>query len=62
MKYTVNLKIKAHGYVVAEPYEVRAGSQKSAESIAAAMAMDKHGRENVTEITVISASEVRANA
>lgn len=62
MKYTVNLKINAHGYVVAEPYEVRAGNPKSAESIAAAMAIDKHGRDNVTEITVISASEVRANA
>lgn len=62
MKYTVNLKITAHNYVVAEPYEVSAGNQKSAESIAAALAMDKHGRDNVTEISVISAAEVRANA
>lgn len=62
MKYTVNLRITAHGYVVAEPYEVRAGNVRSAESIAAALAMDKHGQDNVTEISVISAAEVRANA
>ncbi|MCX4256654.1 MAG: hypothetical protein OSJ54_06970 [Oscillospiraceae bacterium] len=62
MKYTVNLKITAHDYVVAEPYEVSAGNKKSAESIAAALAMDKHGRDSVTEISVISAAEVRANA
>ena len=62
MKYTVNLKITAHDYVVAEPYEVSAGNKKSAESIAAALAMDKHGRDSVTEISVISAAAVRANA
>ena len=62
MKYTVNLKITAHDYVVADPYEVSAGNKKSAESIAAALAMDKHGRDSVTEISVISAAEVRANA
>ena len=62
MRYTVNLRITTHGYVVAEPYEVSAGNTKSAESIAAALAMDKHGRDNVTEITVISAVEVRQNA
>ncbi len=62
MRYTVNLKITAHDYVVAEPYEVSAGNKKSAESIAAALAMDKHGRDSVTEISVISAAEVRANA
>ena len=62
MKYTGNLKITAHDYVVAEPYEVSAGNKKSAESIAAALAMDKHGRDSVTEISVISAAEVRANA
>ncbi len=62
MKYTVNLKITAHDYVVAESYEVSAGNKKSAESIAAALAMDKHGQDNVTEISVISAAEVRANA
>lgn len=62
MRYTVNLRITAHNYVVAEPYEVSAGNPKSAESIAAALAMDKHGRDNVTEITVISASEVRKDA
>ena len=62
MKYTVNLKVTTHGYVVAEPYDVSAGNKKSAESIAAAMAMDKHGQDNVTEISVISTSEVRANA
>lgn len=62
MRYTVNLRITAHGYVVAEPYEVSAGNKKSAESIAAALALDKHGRDNVTGISVISASEVRANA
>ena len=61
MKYTVNLKITAHNYVVAEPYEVSAGNKKSAESIAAALAMDKHGRDSFTEISVISAAEVRAN-
>ncbi len=62
MRYTVNLKITAHDYVVSEPYEVSAGNKKSAESIAAALAMDKHGQDNVTEISVISAAEVRANA
>lgn len=62
MKYTVNLRITAHNYVVAEPYNVLAGNTKSAESIAAALAMDKHGRDNITEISVISASEVRKNA
>jgi hypothetical protein len=62
MRYTVNLKITAHDYVVSEPYEVSAGNKKSAESIAAALAMDKHGRDSVTEISVISAAEVRANA
>lgn len=62
MRYTVNLRITAHEYVVAEPYEVSAGNQKSAESIAAALAMDKHGRDSVTEISVISTAEVRANA
>lgn len=62
MRYTVNLKITARDYVVAEPYEVSAGNKKSAESIAAALAMDKHGQDSVTEISVISAAEVRANA
>lgn len=62
MRYTVNLRVSAHGYVVAEPYEVSAGNTKSAESIAAAMALDKHGQDSVTEITVISVSEVRKNA
>lgn len=62
MKYTVNLRVSAHGYVVAEPYEVSAGNTKSAESIAAAMALDKHEQDSVTEITVISVSEVRKNA
>ncbi len=60
--YTVNLKITAIGYVIAEPYTVRAGSAKAAEAIAAAEAMNVHGRNNITEITVISVSEVRANA
>ncbi len=62
MKYTVNLKVSAHEYVVAKPYEVSAENKKSAEAIAAAMALDKHGRDSVTEISVISAAEVRANA
>lgn len=62
MRYTVNLKIIAHDYVVAEPYEVLAGNKKSAEAIASAMALDKHGQDSVTEITVISVSEVRQNA
>ncbi len=62
MRYTVNLKITAHGYVVAEPYSVLAGNPKSAEAIASAMVLDKHGRDSVTEIEVISAAEVRANA
>lgn len=62
MKYTVNLRITTHDYVVSEPYEVSAGNKKSAESIAAAMAMDKHGQDNVTEISVISSSGVSANA
>ena len=47
MKYTVNLRVSTREYVVAEPYEVSAGNKKSAESIAAAMAMDKHGQDNV---------------
>ncbi len=62
MRYTVNLKITAYGYVVAEPYNVLAGNKKSAEAIASAMALDKHGQDSVTEIEVISAAEVRANA
>lgn len=62
MRYTVNLRITTHGYVVAEPYNVLAGNTKSAESIASAMALDKHGQDSVTEIEVISASEVRKNA
>jgi len=62
MKYTVNLRVTTHGYVVAEPYEVSAGNSKSAEAIAAAKAMAVHGRKNITEISVISVSEVRSNA
>lgn len=62
MRYTVNLRITAYGYVVAEPYNVLAGNKKSAEAIASAMALDKHGRDNITEISVISATEVRQNA
>lgn len=62
MKYTVNLRVTTHDYVVSEPYEVSAGNQKSAESIAATLAMDKHGRDNITEISVISTTEVKANA
>ncbi len=62
MRYTVNLKITAYGYVAAEPYNVLAGNKKSAESIAAALAMDKHGQDSVTEIEVISAAEVEKNA
>ena len=62
MRYTVNLRVSAHGYVVAEPYEVSAGNKKSAEAIASAMALDKHGRDSVTEIEVISAAEVGKNA
>ncbi|MCX4255821.1 MAG: hypothetical protein OSJ54_02725 [Oscillospiraceae bacterium] len=62
MKYTVNLRVSTREYVVAKPYEVSAGNKKSAEAIAAAMALDKHGRDSVTEISVISAAEVRANA
>ena len=58
MKYIVNLKVTTHDYMVAEPYEVRAGNQKSAETIAVALAMDKHERNNITEISVISAAEV----
>lgn len=58
MKYTVNLRITTHGYMVAEPYEVRAGNQKSAETIAVTLAMDKHGRNNIIEIAVISTAEV----
>ncbi len=62
MMYTVNLKVTANDYVIAEPYTVLAGSAKAAEAIAAAEAMNVHGRNNITEITVISVSEVRANA
>lgn len=50
MRYTVNLKITAYGYVVAEPYNMLAGNKKSAEAIASAAALDKHGRDSVTEI------------
>lgn len=62
MKYTVNLRVTAHDYVTAEPYEVHAGNSKNAESIASAMAIDKHGRDSVTEIEVISVTEVKRNA
>lgn len=62
MKCTVNLKVTTRSYVVAEPHEVSAGNSKSAEAIAAAEAINSHGRDNITEITVISVSEVRANA
>lgn len=62
MKYTVNLRVTTHDYVVAEPYDVSAGNKKSAESIAASLAMDKHGQDNITEISVISSSGVSANA
>ena len=48
MKYTVNLRVSTREYVVAKPYEVSAGNKKSAEAIAAAMALDKHGRDSVT--------------
>ncbi len=62
MRYTVNLKVTTCGYIVVEPHEVSAGNKKSAEAIAASEAIKSHGRDNITEISVISVSEVRANA
>lgn len=59
MKYDVNLKIETHSGIVTDIYTVTAGNRKSAESIAAAKAMDKLGRNNITEITV---QEVQAYA
>lgn len=58
MKYTVNLRVETHSGVTNEPYTVTAGNRKSAESIAAAQAMKKHGHDNVTEISSVSVTEV----
>ncbi len=60
MMYTVNLKVTTNGYVIAEPYTVRAGNAKAAEALATAQAMDRHGQRNVTEIQVISVAEVKS--
>ena len=58
MKYIVNLRVETHSSVKVEPYNVTAGNKKSAESIAAAQAMEKHGHDNVTEISAVSVTEV----
>ena len=58
MKYTVNLRVETYSGVANEPYTVTAGNKKSAESIAAAQAMRKHGRDNITEISSVSVTEV----
>lgn len=58
MKYNVNLRVETHSGVANEPYTVTAGNKKSAESIAAAEAIHKHGRENITEISAVSVTEV----
>ena len=58
MKYTVNLRVETHSGVANEPYTVTAGNKKSAESIAAAEAIRKHGRDNIIEISSVSITEV----
>ena len=62
MKYTVNLRVETYSGIAVEPYTVSAGNPKSAGSIAAAKAMDKHGRDNVTEVLVVSVEEAKTNA
>lgn len=62
MKYIVNLRVETHSGIEVEPYIVSAGNPKSAESIAAVKAMDKHGRDNVTEISVVSVEEAKIHA
>ena len=58
MKYNVILRVESHSGIVNEPYPVTAGNEKSAKSIAAAQAMEKHGHDNVTEISAVSVTEV----
>lgn len=52
MKFKVNLRIETNSGVIADIYTVSAGNIKAAENIAAAKAMDRLGRNNVTEIAV----------
>lgn len=59
MKYTVNLRVETYSGIAVEPYTVSAGNPKSAESIAAARAMNIHGRDNVTEMSVVSVEEAK---
>lgn len=58
MKYIVNLRVETNSGVAVELYSVTAGNIKSAESIAAAEAIGKHGHDNVTEISAVSVTEV----
>ena len=58
MKYTVNLRVETNSGVANEPYTVTAGNKKSAESLAAAEAIRKHGRKNIAEISSVSVTEV----
>lgn len=58
MKYNVNLRVETSSGVVIELYSVTAGNRKSAESIAAAEAIRRHGHDNVIEISSVSVTEV----
>lgn len=58
MKYTVNLRVETHSGVSAELYSVAARSSKAAETAATMKALRKHGEGNVTEISVLSVTEV----
>ncbi|MDE5741352.1 MAG: hypothetical protein K2H90_02775 [Oscillospiraceae bacterium] len=58
MKYNVNLRVETSSGVAIEPYYVTAGNRKSAESIAAAEAIRRHGHDNVIEISSVSVTEV----
>lgn len=62
MKYAVNLRVETYSGIEVEPYTVSAGNPRSAGTIAAARAMDKHGRDNVTEISVVSVEEAKTHA
>lgn len=62
MKYTVNLRVETHSGVNAELYSVTAKSPKAAEAAATVKALRKHGEDNVTEISVLSVTEVSHEA
>lgn len=60
MKYLVNLRVTTFSGVTVEPYAVTAGNVKSAQAIAAVEAIRRHGRENIVEISAVSAEEVKS--